>query len=661
VTAEPDPVWVPSAQVRERARLTHFSHWLRTHRGVCPGDYRQLWQWSVEYQADFWSAIWDYFGVRAATPPRQVLDDTPMPGARWFDGATLNFVGHVLRAGSGADAAVIAVDEDGAETVLSWDELSRQAGTLAATLAGAGVGLGDRVAGYLPNCAEAVVAFLATASLGAIWAGCGQDYAPNAALERFAQLTPKVLIAADGYRFGGKAHDRRDAVAELRAGLPGLTTTIMVPRLHAGELPADVTPWDEASRGAATRGSHPVAFGHPLWILFSSGTTGKPKGILHSHGGILLEQLKVHALHNDLGPGGRLLWYTSPSWVMWNILVGALVTGASIVCYDGSPGYPHTGRLWDIVAEHQVTVFGTSPGYLGLCADAGLSPGADHDLPRLRVLGTTGSPLPARLYHWAAEHVGRDVQVAPMSGGTDVATAFAAGVPTVPVWPGEMSAAALGVALESADPQGKPLTGEVGELVVTRPMPSMPVAFWDDPDGKRYREAYFDVYPGVWRHGDWVTVTDRGSVIIHGRSDSTLNRNGVRMGSADIYACVEALPEIADSLVLGIELPDGGYWMPLFVVPGDGHVLDDALRARIASAIRATVSPRHVPDVMLSAPGIPRTQTGKKLEVPLKRIFQGAPADSVLARSAVDRPDLIDWYERLAREWAARERATGSR
>ena len=494
---------------------------------------------------------------------------------------------------------------------------------------------GDRVVGYLPNIPEAVVAFLASASIGAIWSACGQDYSAKAALDRLGQLEPVVLVTADGYRYGGKTHDKRDDVAALQAGLPTLRATVL-----ASELTAE---------GADELETVPVDFDHPLWILFSSGTTGLPKGIMHGHGGVVLEHLKAIALQADIGADDTFFWYTSPSWMMWNFQVAGLLVGATIVCYDGSPNHPKPDALWDIAGRIGATVLGTSPGYVLGCAKAGAVPRTEHDLSALRTVGITGSSLPPSSSLWLRDNVGERVQVASISGGTDVVSAFIGGVRTVPVWPGELSAPYLGVAMDAWDESGKPVRGEVGELVITKPMPSMPVSFWNDADGSRYRSAYFEMFPGVWRHGDWITITGHDSIIVHGRSDSTLNRHGIRMGSADIYQAVERLPEIAEALVIGAEQSDGGYWMPLFVVLADDAELTDELRERIKRTIRDEVSPRHVPDEIIVAPGVPHTRTGKKLEVPIKKLFQGADPARIVEKSAVDDPALLDWYANLKR------------
>jgi acetoacetyl-CoA synthetase len=628
-----------------QSRITAFARWCAAERGAPVGeDYWSLWQWSVQDLPAFWAAVWEWFGVDSPTGYAQPLADDRMPGARWFTGAHVNYVRQVFRAPRTDRPAVIDVAEPGTRPTrtVSWDELRRQVGALAATLTGLGVRPGDRVVGYLPNTAEAVIAFLATAGIGAVWSSCGQDYAADAAADRFAQLEPVVLIAADGYHYAGRARDRREAVAALRRRLPGLRATIAYQRIG---LPLDdVLPWDEAVAGAGDPAPAEVPFDHPLWVLFSSGTTGVPKGIVHGHGGVLLEHLKALSLHLELGFGDTYFWYTSPSWMVWNYQVSGLLTGATIVCYDGSPTHPATDTLWRIAAEHRVTLLGASPGYLLACAKAGVDPRTEYDLSALATVGSSGSALPAESYHWVASHVGERVRVVSTSGGTDVVSAFAGAAASVPIVPGELSVPCLGVALDAWDEHGRSVRDSVGELVVTRPMPSMPLRLWNDPDGVRYREAYFSAYPGVWRHGDWITITGRGSVVVHGRSDSTLNRNGVRMGSADIYRAVEKLPEITEALVIGAEQPDGGYWMPLFVVLQPGTALDDALTARIRAAIRDEASPRHIPDEIRVVPSIPHTRTGKKLEVPVKRILQGAPPQTVADHRAVDAPEALAWF-----------------
>ncbi|QIS15923.1 acetoacetate--CoA ligase [Nocardia arthritidis] len=636
------PQWVPTERDIADANVTDFAKFVAARTGVNAPDYHALWQWSIDDLSGFWHAVWDYFELGPIAG--EVLASTEMPGAQWFPGTKLNYVDQVIRQARTDRPAIVQAREDGSVRELSWAEMIDSTTAFARTLRSLGVRPGDRVAGYLPNIPEAVIAFLATASIGAVWSACGQDYSPKAALDRLGQLEPTVLVTADGYRYNGKEHDKRADIAALRAGLGSLRATVTISQLGL-DVP-DTLAWAEAVENTdlAVISTESVDFDHPLWIVFSSGTTGLPKGIVHGHGGVVLEHLKAVALQADIGRGDTFFWYTSPSWMMWNFQLAGLLVGATIVTYDGSPTYPAADALWRIATQTGTTVFGTSPGYVLACIKAGAVPRTQHDLSALRTVGITGASLPVSSALWLGDNIGEHVQVSSISGGTDVVSAFLGGVPTVPAWPGELSVPFLGAAIDAFDEDGKPVRGEVGELVITKPMPSMPVRFWGDPDGKRYREAYFDVFPGVWRHGDWITITDRGSIVVHGRSDSTLNRHGIRMGSADIYQAVEQLPEITEALVIGAEQPDGGYWMPLFVVLAPGAELTDELKDRINTTIRTEVSPRHVPDEILVAPGIPHTRTGKKLEVPIKKLFQGAEPGRVVERSAVDDPALLDWY-----------------
>jgi acetoacetyl-CoA synthetase len=604
-------------------------------------DYGDLWAWSARELEAFWAAVWEHFEI--ASSYERVLDTRAMPGARWFQGARLNYAEHALR----HPGALIGVGEEGPAREVSGRELRLLVGGVAAALCERGVGPGDVVAGYLPNCIEAVVAYLACATIGATWASCGPDLEPAAALERLAQLHPKVLIACDRYHFAGRVRDRRAAVEELARSLDGLQRLVLVgARRPSAGVP--VEPWD----ALAARGSEPVfervAFDHPLYVLFSSGTTGAPKGIVHGHGGQLLDHIRHHALHFDLGPDDRFFFYTSTNWMVWNWLVAGLLVGATVVLYDGSPRHPELDAQFEVVARTGATLLGTSASYLTACAKAGLVPGERHDLSRLRAIASTGSPLPPEAFHWIRDAVGERVWPISTSGGTDVCSAFVSGCPLLPVRAGEIQCRCLGAAVEVYDDDGRPTVGEVGELVMTEPLPSMPVRFWDDPDGSRYRASYFDHFPGVWRHGDWATLTDEGSIVIHGRSDSTLNRHGVRIGTAEVYAAVERLPQVADCMVVGIEQPDGGYWMPLFVALEEGMELDDALRDEILSTIRSATSPRHVPDEVHQVAAIPRTLTGKKLEVPVKRILMGTDPARVVNRNAVADPAALDELVALA-------------
>ncbi|ANW21191.1 acetoacetate--CoA ligase [Streptomyces clavuligerus] len=648
------PLWQPDADRVAAARITRFQAWAAEHHGApAHGGYPALHRWSVDELDTFWRAVTEWFDIRFATPYETVLADTAMPGARWFPGATLNYAEHALRAAAERpDApALLPVDETHEAAPVTWAELRRQVGALAAELRALGVRPGDRVSGYLPNIPQAVTALLATAAVGAVWTSCAPDFGARSVLDRFQQVEPVVLITVDGYRYGGKVHDRTGTVAELRRELPTLRAVVHIP-LIGTDTPDGALDWAAVTAGTAEPRFEQVPFDHPLWVLYSSGTTGLPKAIVQSQGGILLEHLKQLSLHCDLGPEDRFFWYTSTGWMMWNFLVSGLLTGTTVVLYDGSPGHPSTGAQWSVAERTGATFFGTSAAYVMACRKAGVHPARDHDLSRVACVATTGSPLPPDGFRWLHDELaaaGPERWIASVSGGTDVCSCFAGAVPTLPVHIGELQAACLGTDLQSWDPHGNPLVGEVGELVVTRPMPSMPIRFWNDPDGSRYRDSYFEMFPGVWRHGDWITLTERGSVIIHGRSDSTLNRQGVRMGSADIYEAVERLPEIRESLVIGVEEAEGGYWMPLFVQLAEGATLDDALRDRIKQIIREQLSPRHLPDDIIEIPAVPHTLTGKRLEVPVKRLLQGTPLTKAVNPGSVDDAALLSFYEDLAR------------
>jgi acetoacetyl-CoA synthetase len=662
----PEPLWSPGPERIAGARLTRFHHWAAGAHGApaaTPGDpqasYTDLHAWSVGEPAAFWRAITEWFDVRFTTPYETVLADPVMPGARWFPGATLNYAEHALRPALDPERAgrpaLLHLDERHETGTVSWAELSRQVASLAAELRRLGVSPGDRVSGYLPNVAQAVVALLATAAVGGVWTSCAPDFGARSVLDRFQQVEPVVLFTVDGYRYGGKTHDRTGVVAELRAGLPTVRATVHIPLLGT-PAPEGTLDWTALTGSDVQPVYEQVPFDHPLWVLYSSGTTGLPKAIVQSQGGILLEHLKQTGLHLDLGPGDRFFWYTSTGWMMWNFLVSGLLVGATLVLYDGSPGYPDIAAQWRVAEQTGTTVFGTSAAYVIACRKAGVHPGRDLDLSSVGCVATTGSPLPPDGFRWLHDEVAEDLWIASVSGGTDVCSCFAGGVPTLPVHVGELQAPCLGTDLQAWDAHGRPVVDEVGELVVTKPMPSMPIRFWNDPGGVRYRESYFEMFPGVWRHGDWITLTSRGTVIIHGRSDSTLNRQGVRMGSSDIYEVVERLPEIHESLVIGVEQADGGYWMPLFVHLAEGAVLDDALRDRIRDVIRAQLSPRHVPDEVIAVPGVPHTLTGKRIEVPVKRLLQGAELDQAVNPGSVDDLGVLRFYERLAAERAGGDR-----
>jgi acetoacetyl-CoA synthetase len=659
--SEGELLWTPSPQRRAQARVTDYVRWLREHRGLdLPDPYDDagaaaLWQWSVNRLDEFWPSVWDYLRVRAAKPYDAVLPNDRMPGAVWFPGARLSYAEHAL-AWTGSDPALIFRREDGLSATLTRDELRAQVGALAAGLRRLGVQQGDRVAAVLPNAPEAVIAFLATASIGAIWSSCSPDFGARGLVDRFAQIEPTVLITVDGYRYGGRAHRVIDTVAELQATLPGLTATVVVPYLDdnpdVSQL-RDPIWWADLQAEPAPVECTPLPFDAPLWILYSSGTTGLPKPIVHSQGGILLEHLKTIALHSDLGPGDRFFWFTTTGWMMWNYLIGGLLVGATCVLYDGNPGYPDMGALWRLAGSNgdgvAITNFGTSAPYLTACQAAGVVPREEADLSALRALGSTGAPLPPEGFRWVYDTVAADLHLASVSGGTDVCTAFVVGLPTLPVHAGEIQMRGLGCAMATYDVGGHEVVGEVGELVITKPMPSMPIRFWGDDDGSRLRESYFADFDGVWRHGDWAKVTERGSVVIYGRSDSTLNRGGVRIGTAEFYRVVEELPEITESLVVDTsELGREGRLL-LFVVVRDGANLDDALLGRIRSALRTQLSPRHVPDVIEAVAEVPRTLNGKKLEVPVKRLLAGTPLERAVSIGAVANPNSLDTFLDLAR------------
>ena len=643
-----EPMWTPSPERVERSNMTRYLRWLREQRGLRFGSYDDLWRWSVDDLDAFWASIWDFFEVGGPAPSPAVAERR-MPGASWFPGAALNHAELSLRRQDDHPALLFG-NETGELGTVSYAELGRRVAAMTVGLRRLGVGKGDRVAAYLPNVPETVVAMLATASIGAIWSSCAPEFGVSSVVDRFAQIEPKVLVAVDGYRYNGSWHDRRDALAEIRRRLPTLQATVLVG--GTGGIEADGTVgWERLlEQGAgAELVFEPVAFDHPLWVLYSSGTTGLPKAIVHGHGGIALELLKSISLHLDLGPADRFFWFTTTGWMMWNFLVGGLLLGSTVVLYDGSPGHPDMGALWRFAERSGMTYLGTSAAFILASSKAGVAPARDVDLSALHSIGSTGSPLPPEGFAWLYQQVAPDVLVGSTSGGTDVCTSFVTSCPLLPVYPGEIQCRALGAKVEAFDEQGRPVVGEVGELVVTEPLPSMPLLFWNDPGGERYRDSYFSTWPGVWRHGDWIRITERGTCIISGRSDSTLNRGGVRMGTAEFYRVVEALDEVVDSLVVDVSDPGGEGRLLLFVVLRPGIELDDGLQGRIRDAVRTDLSPRHVPDRIQAIAEVPRTLSGKKLEVPVKRVLTGVPLEQAVSEGALANPRAVHEVVALAR------------
>ncbi len=640
-------LWEPPADVRATSRLGRFLDRVETSLGLELPDYDAAWQWSVDDLPGFWSAVVDEFDVRFRDPAGGVLADASMPGAHWFPGATLNYAEHLLRT-TGDTPAIVARSQSRDDVTVSWDELRDQVARAAAGLRRLGVRRGDRVAAFAPNIPETLIAFLATASIGAVWSSCAPEFGVRSVVDRIRQIEPTVLIAVDGYRYGVKPMDRTDELAQIRAELPSLRTTVLIPYLDveaAADRVPDIVTWEELTSESAEPTFAAVPFDHPLYVLFSSGTTGLPKAIVHGHGGILVEHLKALGLHHDLGPDDRFTWFTTTGWMMWNLLVSGLAVGSPLVLFDGDPGYPDLSTLWRMAADLEVTVFGVGAPFLLNCRRAGLAPGEELDLSRIRQVGSTGSPLPPEGFSWVYDHVHRDLQVASVSGGTDVCTAFVGASPLHPVRAGEIPCRFLGAKVEAYDPGGNPVIGERGELVITAPMPSMPVGFWNDPDGSAYRAAYFEDFPGVWCHGDWLEITSDGACIITGRSDATLNRGGVRMGTSEFYSVVDEVDGVVDSLVVHHEDPAGGAGeLVLFVVLEEGRDLDDELRRTLASTLRSELSPRHVPDTLHAVPAVPRTISGKKMEVPVKRLLDGEPAEEVVNRGAMANPGSLDAY-----------------
>lgn len=649
----PPILWSPSNEFQQHSNIKRYMDWLKNTRNLRFDDYNDLWNWSVEHASDFWETIADYFQVVFHAPYTFVKSADPMPHTRWFGGSTLNYAEHIFRNATTDYPALLFQSERHALTAISWDTLKQQVASLQNYLIKLGIKPGDRIAAYLPNIPQATVALLAAMSVGAVWSSCSPDFGSASVKERFQQIEPKILIAVDGYQYNGKVFDRMGEVKSLKAFLPSVEKLILVPYLNPSTDTNDlsgVVMWEEAiSMPAVALKFVPVPFDHPIWILYSSGTTGIPKAITHGHGGVLLEHLKYLSFHNDVQPGERFFWFTTTGWMMWNYVQAALLCGATIVLYDGSPGYPDLGVLWRLAAESAMHHFGTSAPFILACKKAGIVPREYNELPALRSVSSTGAPLPPEGFDFVYENIKEDLWFCSMSGGTDVCTAFVGGCPLLPVYEGEIQCRALGCALYAMDDDGNSIQDEVGEMVITRPMPSMPVYFWKDEHYEKYQSSYFETYPGIWRHGDWVKITPRNGVVILGRSDATLNRQGVRIGTAEIYRAVDTIAEVRDSLIVNIELPGGGDYMPLFVVMKEHQSLTEDIRKEIRTVLRTTYSPRHVPDDIIEVRDIPYTISGKKMEMPVKRLLMGRSMEKSVNVGAVRNPESLNFFRNFVR------------
>jgi acetoacetyl-CoA synthetase len=658
--ATSEVIWEPTQSLIESTVLYQYMHWLKEKKGLDFTDYNELWKWSVEELEEFWASIWDFCEVKACRKYDTVLESMDMPGAKWFSGAQVNYAENILAKGQGNKTAIYFRSEKIKRKEISWNELQNKVASLAGSLREMGVKQGDRVASYMPNIPEAVIAFFACASIGAIWSSCSPDFGARSVVDRFKQIDPVVLFAVDGYHYNGKTFDKSSVVAELQKDLSGsLKHTILVPYVEKEELDVkldNVHLWDELTAGEATLSFESLPFDHPLWIVYSSGTTGMPKPIVHGHGGMVLEHLKTMRLHKNLSADQTVFQFTTTGWVMWNMLVGCMISGASIVIYDGSPSYPSMEVLWELAEDAGITDFGTSAPFLINSLKAGVMPNQKYDLSKLRGVASTGAPLTEDGFRWVYEHVKKDVWLSSSSGGTDVATGFVGGVPIVPVTIGEIQGRMLGVYAQAFDEQGNALVGEVGELVITKPMPSMPLYFWNDHENKRYVNSYFDTYPNVWKHGDWIRFDEKGSSVIYGRSDSTINRSGVRMGTSDIYRIVEGIDEVMEGLVIDMEVLGRQSSLLLFVVLQEGKSLDPALQTTIKEQIRANIAPRFIPDGIYAVEQIPKTLNGKKMEVPIRKLLLGFELEKVINPDSMSNPECLPFFIQLAAELSVKNK-----
>lgn len=645
-------LWAPSENFVHNSNLTKYADWLKANKNLRFEDYHTMWQWSVDHPAEFWESIWQYFQVKSHSPYNWVKSDDPMPYTKWFGGAALNYAEHIFRNKTSSFPAILFASERHKLKSVSWIELEEQTSSLQNYFKTLKIKSGDRVAAYIPNIPEATVSMLATTSVGAIWSSCSPDFGTESVLDRFKQIEPDVLIAVDGYSYGGKLFDRLEVVKQISLQLPSLKRIILIPYLNEEPCVSgfeNITMWDEIMKMKSGDLTFvPVDFSHPIWILYSSGTTGTPKAITHSHGGMLLEHLKYVSLHNDVHPGEHFFWFSTTGWMMWNFVQASLLVGATIVLYDGSPAFPDMNVLWQLAEEATIHHFGTSAPYIVACMKEGLRPATRFNLSAMRSLGSTGAPLPPEGFDYVYDEINQNIWLCSMSGGTDICTAWVGSCPWKPVKEGEIQCRTLGCSMFAYDEEGKAVYNDVGEMVVTKPMPCMPVYFWNDPDYERYLSSYFEMYPGVWRHGDWLRINDDGGLMILGRSDTTLKRHGIRIGTAEIYRVMDKIPAVKDSLIIHYEHPDKGDYMPLFVQMKEGSGLDGEVIKQIKSELRSECSPRHVPDEIIAVPDIPYTISGKKMEAPVKRILMGLSLEKAANRGAMRNPDSLDYFATLA-------------